>query len=131
MRGKLALILTLAMLIFSGSMLSSGKTDLAGTWEGETLVEGGPALFLTLTLEHKGDAITGNLADDMGYIDSEITDAKLEGENFTFQSVAQSPAGEIVLLFNVTVTADSMEGGWESEDGAYSGEWEATREKGQ
>ena len=130
MRGKLSLILALTVLVFSGSLFSSGKLDLTGTWEGETLVEGGPALFLTLTLEHKGDAITGSLADDMGYIDSEITDAKLEGENFKFQAVAQSPAGEIVLIFDVTVTTDAMEGAWESEDGAYSGEWAATKAKG-
>ncbi len=129
MRVKLSLILALAVLVFSGSMFSSGKTDLTGTWEGETLVEGGPALFLTLTLEHKGDAITGSLTDDMGYIDSEITDAKLEGDAFMFQAVAQSPAGEIVLVFNVTATADSMEGAWESDDGAYSGEWTATKAK--
>ena len=128
MRGKLSLILALTVLIFSGSLLSSGKTDLTGTWEGETYVEGGPTLMLTLALEHKGDAITGSLSDDMGYIDSEITEAKFEGEVFTFQAVAQSPAGEIVLDFKVTVTGNSMEGAWESEDGAYSGEWTATRE---
>ncbi len=129
MKGRLSLILALTVLIFSGSLFSSGKTDLTGTWEGETFVEGGPTLQLTLSVEHKGETITGSLSDDMGYIDSEITEAKLEGDVFTFQAVAQSPAGEIVLDFKVTVTGDSMEGAWESEDGAYSGEWTATREK--
>ncbi|MFC2165853.1 hypothetical protein ACFLT2_12770 [Acidobacteriota bacterium] len=129
MRGKLLLYVAITVLIFSGLMFASGKTDLTGTWEGETYVEGGPTLLLTLTLEHKGDAITGTLADDMGYIDSEITEAKLEGEAFTFQAVAQTPAGEVALNFKVTVAGDSMEGAWESEDGAYSGEWTATRGK--
>ena len=50
------------------------------------------------------------------------------GEEFTFQAVAQTPAGEIVLAFNETVAGDSMEGAWESEDSAYAGEWTATRE---
>jgi len=130
MRGKFSIILALAVFILSGIVFSSGKTDLTGTWEGETSVEGGPTLMLTLTLEHKGDTITGTLADDMGYIDSEITGAKLEGEAFTFSAVAQSPAGEVALNFTVTVAGDSMEGAWESEDGAYSGDWTATRDKG-
>jgi len=129
MREKLSLGLVFIVFLFSGVVFSLGKVDLTGTWEGETYVEGGPTLMLTLTLEHKGDEITGNLTDDMGYIDSEITAAKLEGDSFSFQAVAQSPAGEIVLAFKVTVTGDSMEGAWESEDGAYSGEWTASREK--
>jgi hypothetical protein len=127
MKGKFSLILALALFVLSGVVFSSGKTDLTGTWEGETSVEGGPTLVLTLTLEHKGDAITGTMTDDMGYIDSEITEAKLEGEVFTFKAIAQTPAGEVALNFKVTVAGDSMEGAWESEDGAYSGEWTATR----
>lgn len=130
MRGKLSLILALAVFTLSGVVFSLGGVDLTGTWEGETYVEGGPTLMLTLSLEHKGEEITGALTDDMGYIDSEITEAKLEGEMFTFKAIAQSPAGEIALVFKVTVKGDSMEGAWESEDGAYSGEWTASREKG-
>ena len=130
MRGKFLLIFGLAVFILSGFVFSLGETDLTGTWEGETYVEGGPTLLLTLVLEHKGEAITGTLADDMGYIDAEITEAKLAGDEFTFQAIAQSPVGEINLLFKVTVSGDTMEGAWESEDGAYAGEWTATREKG-
>jgi len=130
MRGKLSLSLVLVLFLFSGVVFSLEKIDLTGTWEGETYVEGGPTLFLTLTLEHKADAITGTLTDDMGYIDSEITEAKLEGDAFTFQTTAQSPVGELILIFKVTVTDNAMEGAWESEDGSYSGEWTATREKG-
>jgi hypothetical protein len=130
MRGKLSLILTLTVLIFSGSLFSSEETDLTGIWEGETYVEGGPALMLILSVEHKGEDITGNLSDDMGYIDSEISEAKLEGDVFTFLAVAQSPEGDIVLAFKVTVAGDSMEGAWEAENGAYFGEWTAVREKG-
>jgi hypothetical protein len=127
MRGKVLLILGLALFILSGVVFSLGKTDLTGTWEGETYVEGGPTLTLTLTLEHKGEEITGTLTDDMGYIDAEISEAKLKGEEFTFQAVAQTPVGELILVFKVTVSGDSMEGAWESEDGAYAGEWTATR----
>jgi hypothetical protein len=127
MRGKLLLILGLAVIMLSALVFSLGKTDLTGTWEGETYVEGGPTLVLTLTLEHKGEEITGTIVDDMGYIDAEISEAKLNGNEFTFQAVAQSPVGELILLFKVTVDGDSMEGAWESEDGAYAGEWTATR----
>jgi hypothetical protein len=129
MRGKLTPNLVIILFLFSSVVFSLGKVDLTGTWEGETYVEGGPTLFLTLTLEHKADAITGTITDDMGYIDSEVTEAKLEGDAFTFQAVAQSPVGEIVLVFNLKVTENSMEGTWESEDGSYSGEWTAEREK--
>jgi hypothetical protein len=128
MRRKLLLIMGLAVFILSSFVFSLGKTDLTGTWEGETYVEGGPTLVLTLILEHKGDEITGTLADDMGYIDAEISDAKLEGDAFSFNAIAQTPVGELTLIFKVTVAENSMEGAWESEDGAYAGEWTATRE---
>ena len=76
MREKFLAIFGLALFVLSGLVFSLAGTDLTGTWEGETYVEGGPTLVLTLTLEHEGEVITGTLADDIGYIDAEISEAK-------------------------------------------------------
>jgi len=127
MKIKLTLIFAASVLLLSGVLLGQGKVDLTGTWEGETYVEGGPILVLTLVLEHKDNTITGNLNDDAGYIDSEISEAKLENDIFTFKVVAQAPEGEVVLDFKVTVAGDSLEGEWQAEDGSYSGSWSAAR----
>ena len=128
MKGILSTILFL--LLISGIVFSQERIDLNGTWKGETYVEGGPEIYLllTLVLEYKDNEITGKLNDDMGYISSEITEGKLESEVFTFKAIAQAPEGDISLSFKVTVTGDTMEGEWESEEGYY-GSWTATREK--
>ena len=127
MKIKVTLVFAASVLLLSGVLPGQGKVDLKGTWEGETNVEGGPVLVLTLVLEHQNNTITGTLNDDAGYIDSEISEAKLENAVFTFKAVAQAPEGEVVLAFKVTVAGDTMEGDWEAENGAYFGSWSATR----
>jgi len=130
MRGILSMILVLSLLLISSIVFSQERIDLNGTWKGETYVEGGPDIYLmlTLVLEQKDNKIAGRLNDDMGYIDSEITEGELESNVFTFKAVAQSPEGDITTSFKVTVTGDIMEGEWDTEEGYY-GSWTATREK--
>ncbi|MBN1224224.1 MAG: hypothetical protein JXB23_13335 [Candidatus Aminicenantes bacterium] len=126
MNKRISVAFVISVLIM-GTLSAQGKVDLTGTWEGETYVEGGPVLMLTLVLEHKNAVITGNLNDDAGYIDSEISEAKLENDVFTFKAVAQAPEGEVILSFKVTVAGDKMEGDWESDNGVYLGSWSASR----
>lgn len=130
MRRILAISLALSLLFLSALPLafSQEKVVLTGTWSGSTYVEGpGIDLVFTLVLEHKDDTITGKLNDDMGYIDSEITEAKLENNVFTFNAVAQTPDGDIPMSFKMTVTGDKMEGEWEA--GGLTGSWTPERKK--
>jgi len=83
--------------------------------------------MLTLVLEHKDSAITGSLTDDAGYIDSEISEAKLENGALTFSAFAQAPEGEVSLAFELTLEGDKMEGEWESDNGVYFGSWSPVR----
>lgn len=120
MRKILPVFLTLLLI---SSMAFALKADLTGTWEGDTHVIGPEIdLVLTLVLEQKGDTITGNLNDDQGYIDAEITEVKLEKNILTFKSIAVTPDGEVELTFEMTVSGNKMEGKWDTGEDIY-GEW--------
>jgi len=124
-----SMALSLLFLFISLLALSQEKVDLNGTWEGPIHVEeAGIDLVLTLALEHKNDTITGKLNDDMGYINCEIKEAKLENNVFTFEAVAQTPDGDIPMSFKMTVTGDKMEGEWDAGGMAF-GSWTPERKK--
>lgn len=127
MQKKAAVFMCLAMLLSTGMSFAQAKIDLNGTWEGPTLAEG-PEIELTFTLvlEHKGTAITGRLNDDMGYVDCEITEAKLANNVLTFNAVANTPDGDLDMTFKMTVTGNKMEGSWEASD-MVSGDWTAEK----
>jgi len=125
----ISLALSLLSLFISPLAFSQEKVDLNGTWEGPIYVEeAGIELALTLVLEHKNDTITGKLTDDMGYIDCEITEAKLENNVFTFSAVAMAPESELPMSFQMTVTGDKMEGEWDAAGMAF-GSWAPERKK--
>ena len=130
MRKFLSISLALSLLFISTLAFSQEKVDLNGTWEGPIYVEeAGIELGLTLFLEHKDDTITGKLNDTEGYIDCEITEAKLENNLFSFSAVAMTPdGGEIPMSFQMTVTGDKMEGEWDAGGMAY-GTWAPERKK--
>ena len=91
MRRFFTISLALSLLFILPQAFSQEQTNLTGTWEGPTYVEGaGIELVMILVLEHKDDTITGKLNDDQGYIDSEIKEVKLEGNVFTFQASRNS-----------------------------------------
>ena len=122
------LVLAIIILIFC-PVMSQDKVNLTGTWKGATVAEGPDVeLELILVLKHEDETITGNLKDDIGYITSEITEAKLDKDVFTFKSVAETPDGDVGLTFTMTVKGDEMKGSWEAEDGV-SGSWTAKKEK--
>lgn len=126
MRNKTGILLVLSLLVVSGLSISSQKLDLAGTWEGPTLVDSaGIELILTLVLEQDGDEITGKINDNQGFIDCEITNPNLDGNTFTFNAIANTPDGDYELIFEVKIEGNTMTGAWET-DGAY-GEWTAEK----
>jgi len=127
MKNKIAVLMSLALIVSASTMFAQGGINLTGTWEGPTLAEGPDIdLTFTLVLEHKGTAITGKLNDDMGYIDCEITDAKLEKNVLTFNAIANTPDGDIDMAFTMTVSAKKMEGAWEAGD-MVQGDWTAEK----
>ena len=129
MKKNTAILLSLSLLFFLCSAFSWAGVNLSGTWVGLTTAVGPDIdLTLTLTLEHKGDVITGKLVDDFGYINSEIADVVLKDDIFTFKVVADTPDGPVGLEFEMAVTENKIEGEWSAEDGVY-GSWTATKKK--
>jgi len=130
MKKALTLLLSMVMIFSFSILISQEKTDLTGTWKGATYVEGADIeLLLTLVLDHKGSAITGKLNDDMGYIDTPISEGKLANNVLTFKGITYPPEGETPIVFTLTVTGDQMKGSWKA--GEYTGEWTAQKEKKQ
>lgn len=128
MKKNTVILLTLSLLFIFGNAYSQGKLDLTGTWEGSTFAEGpGFDMVFTLVLKHEDDAITGKLTDDMGYIDSEITGAKLEGDVLTFEAIAMAPDGEIPMIFTLKCSSSELKGEWDAGGGEAYGEWTATK----
>jgi len=123
------ILLVVILIAISIPVFAQEKMNLTGTWMGETLAEGPDIdIILTLVIEHKNDGISGQLKDDMGFIDSEITDAKLDKNILTFKSLAQTPDGDVGMTFKLTVTGNEMKGDWEAEDGVF-GSWTAKRQE--
>ena len=126
MKKNLSILAVLGLLIILNSAFAA-EINLTGTWEGPTYAEGaGIDLVFTVVLEHKDGAITGTLTDDMGYINCDITEAKLENNIFTFEAIANTPDGDMPLKFNMTVTENKLEGKWDAGDAVY-GEWTAEK----
>jgi len=130
MRRSFSILLVLSLLFTIGIAFSQAKLDLTGTWEGSTYVEGpGFEMFFTMVLEHKDGVITGKLNDDMGYIDSDITEVKLDGDVLTFEVVADSPEGEISMSFTMECSNSELKGEWDAGGGAAYGEWTAGKKR--
>ncbi len=121
---KLHILLLMLILSCSSSLLDAREAvDLAGTWEGPTYAEGaGIELILTLVLKHEGDGISGTITDDQGFIDCEIEEASLDNDVIKFKALAVTPAGDLLVDFELKVTESTMEGEWQAEDGT-SGIW--------
>ncbi len=123
---RIQLMALMLSLLVGLTLADSEQTvNLTGTWEGPTYAEGpGIELTMTLVLKHEGDAITGVINDDLGYIDCEITDPKIAGGVFTFSATAMTPDGDIPMDFTLNISESTLEGEWTVGDMA-SGSWTA------
>jgi len=127
MKKIISIILITTVLMVTTVLFGGAAADLSGTWEGPTYAEeAGIDLIFTLTLTQEGDAITGHLQDDQGYIDCEITNAALEGNAFTFNAVAETPDGSMDMSFEMKLEAGKLVGSWTAAD-TVSGEWTAEK----
>lgn len=121
--------MALMLALLTGLTLADSEqaVNLTGTWEGPTYAEGpGIDINITLVLKHEGDAITGAINDDLGYIACEITDPKIEGDVFIFSATAMTPDGDVPVNFKLTISESTLEGEWTAGDVAY-GSWTANK----
>lgn len=126
MKKNLSILVVLGLFTILNSAYAA-EINLTGTWEGPTYAEGADIdLVFTVVLEHKNGAITGKLTDDMGFINCDITEAKLENNIFTFEAIANTPDGDIPMKFEMTAAENKLEGKWEAGDSVY-GEWTAEK----
>jgi len=127
MKRVLSTALIFCILVLSFNLTFAQKVDLNGTWQGATFAAGPDIdLTLTLVLEHKDNKITGKLKDDLGFINSPITEAKLVDKKLTFKSIAQTPDGDVGMSFKLTVKKDALDGSWQADDGT-TGDWAAKK----
>ena len=80
---------------------------LAGKWNLNILNPHGE-IKAVLDLEENGGALTGALIDDT--TTTEITDGKVNGNEFTYKVKLATPFGKMVFTFTGTVDGDNMKG---------------------
>jgi hypothetical protein len=129
MKKIITIFVVTTVLVLTTLLFGVETVDLTGTWVGTSLVEEADMeLTFSLILEQTGSTVTGHMKDDMGYIDSNITEAALDGVTLTFLVTAMTPDGELEMAFDVQVEGGKMDGAWEIE-GMASGEWSAEKQK--
>lgn len=127
MKKFLSVVFIFCILVLSFNLTFAQKVDLSGTWKGATFAAGPDIdLNLTLVIEHKDNKITGKLKDDLGFINSPITEAKLVENTLTFKSIAQTPDGDVDMTFKLSVKKDVLDGSWKADDGT-TGDWTAKK----
>jgi hypothetical protein len=127
MKKFLSVVFIFCILVLSFNLVLAQKVDLNGTWQGATFAAGPEIdLMFTLVIEQKGSKITGKLKDDLGFINSPITEAKLVENNLTFKSIAQTPDGDYDMIFKMNVKNNVLDGSWTAGDGA-NGDWTAKK----
>jgi len=127
MKKFMPVVLIFCFLILAFNFTFAQKVDLNGTWKGSTFANGADVdLTLTLVLEQKINSISGKLKDDLGFINSPITEAKLAENTLTFKSIAQTPDGDVGMTFKLTIKESILDGDWKAEDGVY-GSWKAKK----
>lgn len=100
-----------------------------GTWTAWSTRPDGQKMESKLTLKQEGEKITGSVK--RGDTETELQDAKVNGNEITFRSEREREGRKIVVKVTAKITGDSLKGQHESD---FSGElrkidWEATRDK--
>lgn len=80
---------------------------LTGKWNLNILNPHGE-IKAVLDLEEDGNVLTGVLTDDKAA--TEITDGKVNGNEFSYKVKLGTPFGKMVFTFNGTVDGDNMKG---------------------
>jgi hypothetical protein len=128
-------LLTAAVVIFffllAGTCFAA---DIDGKWVSERKMErDGQAFTIKQTLELKaeGSKLTGTVTvvfGDMEPMKSAIRDGKVDGNKFSFVTVASTPNGEFKMVYEGTVEGDTLKG-TSTREGGQSRPFEAKRSK--
>ena len=124
--------LLLALLCMTSSLQAADKPNLAGKWTWTTTGRNGNEVKNTLTLKVDGDKITGTI-NGPNNSEIEIKDAKLKGDELTFNVVRERNGNEFKTSYTGKVEGDTITGkikrpGRNGGEGR-STDWKATREK--
>jgi hypothetical protein len=118
MKNVLALLVCLLML--AGVALAA---DIDGKWVAERKMERDGQSFTikqTFDLKSDGAKLAGTLTMQFGEMEPrsiEIKDGKLDGNNFSFLTVMDTPNGEMKMKYSGTVEGATLKGSAEREGG--------------
>ncbi len=110
------------------------NADPTGTWAWSTPGRnGGPERKSTMKVKMEGEKITGKISSpgrDGQVSETEITEAKVKGAEFTFTVVREFNGNKMTQNFNGKVEKDVIKGkiAFERNGEAQSRDWEAKRE---
>jgi hypothetical protein len=123
-----AWISSLALLVLSLGTHAAEKVDPTGMWTWNFTTQNGDTITSTLNLKREGDKLTGTVTGRNGN-ETAIQNAKLNGEDLSFQVVRERDGNTFTTKYHGTVTGDTIKGKMEFErDGeTRSRDWEAKR----
>ena len=103
------LAISLAILILAAPLWASAP--IAGTWNVSSVDPDGNPIRATLTMKDDGGKLAGSVTVEDMLLG--VSDAKMSGGTFTCKVTYEGRVFEV----KAKVTADSIEGGWESSGG--------------
>jgi hypothetical protein len=111
-----------------GALAQDKKIDPTGTWTWDMPARDGQTRTATLKLKLEGDKLTGAVARRDG-TDTPIRNAKLAGDQITFQTVFEMGNNTFTTKYSGKVSGDTIKGTTEFERGGEvrSREWVAKR----
>ncbi len=130
-RTRLWLNLFVVGLLFSGAATSRAaddkKDDPTGNWTWTFTVGDGMEIKVTAKLKKEGDKVTGTVT--ARERETKIENGKIKDGTITFQTTREINENKIVFKYNGKLKGDTIDGKAETEDGGFSLEWKAKRDK--
>jgi hypothetical protein len=103
------LAIPLALLILAASLWAAAP--IVGTWNVSSVDPEGNPIRATLTMKEDGGKLVGSVTVEDLLLS--MSDANMSGDTFTCKVTHEGRVFEV----NMKVTADSVEGGWQSSGG--------------
>ncbi len=124
-----AMLTLFAAVLFAG-LLPAQKTDLSGTWVGDTVVPNSADKDgIILALKKTNDSYSGTISDTMGMVNAvALENVKFENATLSFQFTASVGDQYVKVSTSLKVNGEKLSGAWTSEQGD-SGALELTRKK--
>ncbi len=112
------LLAVFAVFLFAG-LLPAQKTDLSGTWVGDTMVPNSQDKDgLTLVLRKTENSYAGTISDSMGMLSAvALENVKFENGTLTFQFTATVGDQNIKVITTLKVNGEKLSGSWSDEQG--------------